>query len=82
MILYGPPGTGKTQITEILAELIGFHLISDGMSAADFSTTYVGQTQRMIKGFGERAEISPYLQCSVGIDEVESLIPDRKDRKT
>ena len=35
----------------------------------------------MIEGLVNRARISPYIQCSIGIDEVDGLIPDRKDKK-
>jgi SpoVK/Ycf46/Vps4 family AAA+-type ATPase len=42
MILYGPPGTGKTVLTEALPNIIGFHLIEKGLSAADFSKSLVG----------------------------------------
>lgn len=41
-IFNGPPGTGKTVITELLMYLCGFSLISQGISASDFSKSYVG----------------------------------------
>jgi len=34
VLFYGPPGTGKTRLTEDLAELMGFHLVSNGLSSA------------------------------------------------
>ena len=42
MILFGPPGTGKTELTEALPNIMGFHLIEKGLSAADFSKSLVG----------------------------------------
>ena len=81
MILYGPPGTGKTQITERLPVLIGFHLIDEGKSAADFKSTYQGETKRKLEDLVERARATPYIHCSVGIDEVDGLIPDRGDKE-
>ena len=42
MILYGPPGTGKTVLTEALPNIMGFHLIEKGLSAADFMKSLVG----------------------------------------
>lgn len=34
----------------------------------------------MIRDLANRANESPYLLCSVAIDEVDGLIPDRKDK--
>jgi hypothetical protein len=34
----------------------------------------------MIKDLVNRAAISPWLLCSIGIDEVDGLVPDRKDK--
>lgn len=42
MVLFGPPGTGKTVVTELLPNLIGFHLIENGLSSADFMKSLVG----------------------------------------
>ena len=55
-------------------------MISRGLSAADFSKGIVGQTSQMIKDLVNRANISPHLICSVGIDEIDGLCPDRKDK--
>ena len=80
LVLYGPPGTGKTVLTENLPNIIGFHLIENGLSAADFMKSLVGESSRMIRDLVNRAVVSPYLLCSVGIDEVDGLVPDRKDK--
>jgi SpoVK/Ycf46/Vps4 family AAA+-type ATPase len=42
LILFGPPGTGKTVLTESLPNIMGFHLIEKGLSAADFNKSLVG----------------------------------------
>ena len=42
MLFYGPPGTGKTKITEELAQLMGFHLVSNGLSSTVFQKELVG----------------------------------------
>ena len=75
MVLFGPPGTGKTELTEALPDIIGFHLIEKGLSAADFSKSLVGESSRMIKEMTYRAKL-PHLLCSIGIDEVDGLVPD------
>jgi len=51
-----------------LPNIIGFHLISEGLSAADFMKSLVGESSRMIKDLANRASLSPHLVCSVGID--------------
>jgi ATP-dependent 26S proteasome regulatory subunit len=50
------------------------------LSAADFMKSLVGESSRMIKELASRATLSPHLLCSVGIDEVDGLVPDRKDK--
>jgi SpoVK/Ycf46/Vps4 family AAA+-type ATPase len=40
----------------------------------------VGESSRMINHLVNRAAASPYLLCSLGIDEVDGLVPDRKDK--
>jgi SpoVK/Ycf46/Vps4 family AAA+-type ATPase len=35
----------------------------------------------MIKDLVNRAKVSPHLLCSIGIDEVDGLVPDRKDKE-
>ncbi len=67
-------------LTEVLPNIIGFHLIEKGLSAAEFMKSLVGESSRMIRDLVNRAAISPYLLCSVGIDEVDGLVPDRKDK--
>lgn len=42
--------------------------------------THVGESSRMILDLVRRANLSPHLICSVGIDEVDGLVPDRKDK--
>lgn len=55
LVLYGPPGTGKTVLTEAMPNIMGFHLISKGLSAADFMKSLVGQSSRMIRDLVNRA---------------------------
>ncbi len=40
----------------------------------------VGESSRMILNLVNRANLSPHLLCSVAIDEVDGLVPDRKDK--
>lgn len=59
---------------------MGFHLIEKGLSAANFKKPLVGQTSKMIEDLVSRARVSPYILCSIAIDEVDGLVPDRKDK--
>jgi hypothetical protein len=34
----------------------------------------------MIRDLVNRAKLSPHLLCSIGIDEIDGLVPDRKDK--
>jgi SpoVK/Ycf46/Vps4 family AAA+-type ATPase len=40
----------------------------------------VGESSQMILDLVNRAAVSPYILCSLGIDEVDGLVPDRKDK--
>lgn len=73
-LFYGPPGTGKTRLTEDLAELMGFHLISKGVSSSNFMKEYVGGAKGTVEGYFTRANESPHLICSIAIDEIDPLI--------
>jgi ATP-dependent 26S proteasome regulatory subunit len=55
-------------------------LITIGLSAADFMKSLVGESSRMISALTNRGNLSPHLLCSIAIDEVDGLAPDRKDK--
>jgi AAA+ superfamily predicted ATPase len=79
-LFYGPPGTGKTDLTEKLAELMGFQLLARGLSSSEFCKSLVGQMKDVVASYLNRANMSPWLQCSLAIDEIEPLIMDRSDK--
>ena len=70
----------KLNLQKLYLILWGIILIEKGLSAADFSKSIVGQSSRMIRDLVNRAKLSPHLLCSVGIDEIDGLVPDRKDK--
>ncbi len=75
LLLYGPPGCGKTFIARKLAEEIEFNFME--ISPADLGSTYVHGTQLEIKRvFNDAIENAPTL---LFIDEIEALVPDRKN---
>jgi transitional endoplasmic reticulum ATPase len=75
MLLYGPPGCGKTFIARKLASEIGFNFKE--ISPADIGSIYVHGTQIEIKKiFEESISNSPTL---LFIDEIEALVPSRKN---
>ena len=80
LVLYGPWEQAKQCSLKIFLILLAFNLIENGLSAADFMKSLVGESSRMIQYLVNRAVVFPYLLCSVGIDEVDGLVPDRKDK--
>lgn len=80
MLFYGPPGTGKTRLTEDLAELMGFHLVENGLSSANFQKELVGEAKGTVQSYLGRAYLSPHLICSIAIDEIDPLVM-RRDRQ-
>ena len=75
VLLYGPPGTGKTMIARATAGEIDaafFHI-----SAADVLSKWVGEAEQNIKKLFDAAAAEP--RSIIFIDEIESLIPARRD---
>ncbi|KAL9012600.1 MAG: hypothetical protein Q9173_002642 [Seirophora scorigena] len=73
-LLYGPPGTGKTQLARVLAR--ESKAITICASAADIDFSYVGETEKAIKGlFNLALMLSP---CTIFLDEADALFLSRK----
>ena len=75
VLLYGPPGTGKTMLAKATAGEIDatFFLIS----AADLLSKWVGEAEQNIKKLFEAA--AGEKRSIIFIDEIESLVPARRD---
>lgn len=75
VLMYGPPGTGKTMLAKATAGEIDatFFLIS----AADMLSKWVGEAEQNIKKLFEAAADEP--RSIIFIDEIESLVPARRD---
>jgi len=75
VLLYGPPGTGKTMLAKATAGEIDatFFLIS----AADMLSKWVGEAEQNIKKLFEAAAAE--TRSIIFIDEIESLVPARRD---
>ncbi|MGA3067558.1 MAG: ATP-binding protein [Tepidisphaeraceae bacterium] len=75
VLLYGPPGTGKTMLAKATAGEIDaafYHV-----SAADMLSKWVGEAEQNIQKLFAAAAAQP--RSIIFIDEIESLIPARKD---
>jgi len=57
---------------------MGFHLVSNGLSASNFMKELVGGAKGTVEGYFNRALLSPHLICSLAIDEIDPLIQRRE----
>lgn len=75
VLMYGPPGTGKTMLAKATAGEIDatFFLISP----ADVLSKWVGEAEQNIKKLFESA--AKELRSIIFIDEIEALVPARRD---
>lgn len=78
ILLYGPPGTGKTMLGKaVAAELDApFYLIKP----SDILSKWVGESEKNIAGLFDEARKHP--RAVIFIDEVESLVPARRDSQS
>ena len=75
MLLYGPPGTGKTYIAKAVAHEVNAVFFS--IQPSDVMSKWVGESEQNIaRLFTEARSQSKSI---IFIDEVEALIPKRKD---
>jgi len=74
-ILYGPPGTGKTMIAKAVAGELDATFFA--IAPAEILNKWVGESEKNIRKLFETARNCP--KAVVFIDEVESLIPKRRD---
>jgi transitional endoplasmic reticulum ATPase len=75
VLLYGPPGTGKTMLAKATAGEIDASFFR--ISAADVLSKWVGEAEQNIKKLFDAA--SAEARSIIFIDEIESLIPARRD---
>ena len=75
ILLYGPPGTGKTMIAKAVAGELDATFFA--IAPAEILNKWVGESEKNIRKLFESARNSP--KAVIFIDEVESLIPKRRD---
>jgi transitional endoplasmic reticulum ATPase len=75
VLLYGPPGTGKTYIAKAVAHEVD--AIFFAIKPSDVMSKWVGESERNIAILFAEARQQP--KSIIFVDEVESLIPKRKD---
>ena len=78
LILYGPPGTGKTFIVRKLAEEMNYEFLE--VKHSDISSPYIHETVKKIgEVFEKAAKAAPAI---LFFDEINGLIPDRREAST
>jgi transitional endoplasmic reticulum ATPase len=75
ILLYGPPGTGKTMIAKAVAGELDATFFA--IAPAEILNKWVGESEKNIRKLFESARGCP--KAVIFIDEVESLIPKRRD---
>ena len=75
VLLYGPPGTGKTMLAKATAGEIDATFFR--ISPADVMSKWVGEAEQNIKKLLDAA--SQETRSIIFIDEIEALIPARRD---
>jgi len=75
ILLYGPPGTGKTMIAKAVAGELDATFFA--IAPAEILNKWVGESEKNIRKLFETARNC--MKAVVFIDEVESLIPKRRD---
>ncbi|CAN5380582.1 hypothetical protein BH10PLA1_BH10PLA1_07020 [soil metagenome] len=75
ILLYGPPGTGKTMLAKATAGEIDATFFR--ISPADVMSKWVGEAEQNIKKLLDAA--SGETRSIIFIDEIEALIPARRD---
>jgi transitional endoplasmic reticulum ATPase len=75
ILLYGPPGTGKTMIAKAVACELDATFFA--IAPAEILNKWVGESEKNIRKLFEAARAA--AKAVVFIDEVESLIPKRRD---
>ena len=75
VLLYGPPGTGKTMLARATAGELDATFFT--VSAADLLSKWVGEAEQNVKALFDAATSSD--RSVIFIDEIESLVPARRD---
>jgi len=76
MLLYGPPGTGKSKIAEVLAEALGFSLLT--VTPSDFITAGGEAVEARAKAIFQ--VLQEQTDLVVLFDEVDNLLLDRDSK--
>ena len=75
VLLYGPPGTGKTMLARATAGELDATFFT--VSAADLLSKWVGEAEQNVKALFDAA--SSEERAVIFIDEIEALVPARRD---
>ena len=78
VLLYGPPGTGKTLLAKAVAGEIDAAFFN--VKPSEIMSKWVGEAEQNIARLFTEAKAEP--RAVIFIDEVESLVPKRRDQSS
>jgi transitional endoplasmic reticulum ATPase len=78
ILLYGPPGTGKTMIAKAVAGELDATFFA--IAPSEILNKWVGESEKNIRKLFQTARECP--KAVIFIDEVESLLPRRRDAES
>jgi len=81
LIFYGPPGTGKSDISIKLLKELSLFFITHPLAAGDIKKGIVGDSERTLNAIADRARLICWDTCVLFIDEIDSLVPERKNQE-
>ncbi|KAH3809798.1 hypothetical protein DPMN_138178 [Dreissena polymorpha] len=79
ILLYGPPGTGKSRVAEAISAEINstFYCVS----SSDLVSSWVGESEKLIKELFQHANSQPEGRSVIFIDEIDSICRQRSLRE-
>ena len=76
MLLYGPPGTGKSSLAELVADALGFQMLT--ITVSDFLGSGGAMVEARAKAIFQMLEAQS--RCVILFDEIDSFLLDRDSK--
>ena len=78
ILFYGPPRTGKTFVSKIILSQLKIFRVHPDLASGDFKKPLQGQGEQMINKISDRCDVLPWELCTLFIDEIDGLCPNRR----